>query len=210
MLPKMTSPKLTPTAHVESLEAALFPIGVQAQETFLHEQGGFDGEGNVLRGPLAFNVAPDRQDGVADEFVDRAAPGEDVVDHEREVFVQLGDKLGRIHLFGHGGKPAQIGHDQRDAFALTAQLAEIGLRIIEHFADDVFRDVGFERAADAEFFERLVREIVNKGDEAGDGEGQGRRDREHDGVGMVVREFDREEITPPPKGRRRRGATMFS
>ena len=40
-----------------------------------------------------------------------------------------------------------------------------------------------------------LREIINKGNEAGDAEGQDRRDRENDCVGVIVGEFDREEVT---------------
>src|SRR5205085_6665387 len=141
------------------------------------------------------DMAPDRQDRVADELVDRAAPGKDVVHHKREVFIELNNELMRVHLFGHSSEPAQVGDDQRDLFAFAAQFAEVTLRVIEHFADNILRNVGLERAPDPEFFEGLVGEIVDKGNEAGDRERQDSGNGYHYFAGVVMDEINRVEIT---------------
>ena len=107
-------------------------------------------------------MAPDREDGIPDEFIDRATTGENIFYHQREVFVELSDQLSRCHFFCHGGEVAQVSYDERDLGAFTAKRSQVARRIVEYFADDIFGHVGLQGAPNSKLLDRFVSIIVDK------------------------------------------------
>src|SRR5438445_820885 len=55
--------------HVKGSKPALLPLLIQAAQAFPHSQTRLDGECRVLRRPATVQMSPDREDGVANEFV---------------------------------------------------------------------------------------------------------------------------------------------
>src|SRR5438132_5318783 len=72
-------------AHRERPEAALLPIRIETGKRSFHSSSRFHCQHGISRRPGAIDVSPNGEDGIADEFVDRATTRENVFYHQREV-----------------------------------------------------------------------------------------------------------------------------
>jgi len=80
--------------HTErKFDAGIAPVGVEAGDAVLHLDRHAKACLGVFGVAFCLGIAKEDQDGVADEFVDRAAIGERNLGHLREIFVEeLGDR----------------------------------------------------------------------------------------------------------------------
>ncbi len=87
----MTSPKLMPTPILKGGHPRGAQSLLRTSRAASISRAGPDGEDGIGGGAVAVDVAPDGENGVADEFIDGAIGGEDATNHAGEVFVELGD-----------------------------------------------------------------------------------------------------------------------
>ena len=103
-----------------------------------------------------------RHESVADEFVERAAVGEDDPHHAVEVFVELIDERDGIGgALGERREAAHIGEKNGDDFALAAERMEDALALIEQLVRDVARRRS-ARAAAASGAARWLRRLPRR------------------------------------------------
>ena len=99
-----------------------------------------------------------REDGVADELVDRAAVPDDDVGHAGEVLVQHVHDLRGVALLGEPRVAAEVGHEHGHHALLAAEAQAV--RRLEQLAGHLGRHVAAERRPDevalAEAVEHLV------------------------------------------------------
>ena len=84
-----------------------------------HPQAG----SRVLDHALRLGVAEERQDGVADELVDRGAMLQRDLRHLGEVLVEQRGQLLRLQALGRGGEVLDVGEEDRELLALGGDRA---------------------------------------------------------------------------------------
>ena len=91
-----------------------------------------------------------RHNAVADEFIDDAIVAEYDVGHRLQILVQLSQQLDRIGFFGERGETPDVGKQDRQLLLFTLEIEIV--QAIHDIADQLRRDVAFERAARARKF----------------------------------------------------------
>ena len=100
------------------LHAVVAPFHMQFGQAVLHLRGHSQAGLRVFGIAFGFRIAKENQDGVTDEFVDRAAMLERDVGHLGKIFVEQQRELLRLQSFGGCGKILNIGKEDRELLAL--------------------------------------------------------------------------------------------
>jgi hypothetical protein len=102
------------------LHAAAGPLaGVEGTQAAPHAAGGAHRPDRVVR--AADRRSEYRHDPVADELVEGALLGEDLLDHRPEVVVEELDDLLRLQALADGGEVADVGKEDRHRLSGAAQ-----------------------------------------------------------------------------------------
>ena len=143
-------------AHLEAGQATGGMLAVDVGHRGLHGQGAGGGALRVVG--MRERRPEDREDGVADELVDRAAVLDHHVGHAGEVLVQHVHDVRGVALLGKARIAPEVGHEHGHHALLAAEAQAVGR--LEQLAGDLGRHVAPERRADevalAEAVEHLV------------------------------------------------------
>jgi hypothetical protein len=120
-LPKFPTLQIPVLTHADAervLDARVAPLGVQLCEAPLHIKRHPHAGPGVLRFSIGFRIAKKDQNGIADEFVNRAPMRDGGIRHLGEILIeQLSDLLGLQPLSGRG-KILDVGKENRELLAL--------------------------------------------------------------------------------------------
>ena len=169
-------------ADIQFRQTFRAPFEIEPRQFLAHGEGGADGGDRILARPGAADVAPDGHDGVAHEFIERAAKPKNALDHGAEIFVQLPNEHVRIARGADFGVTADVGKKDRDPLAHAAERLLEELGVIEHLAHEIARNIALEGLADASFLHALEGEIGRQPEEKGGvelkaGRGHGQKNR---------------------------------
>ena len=123
--------RIEPDAETHRLERALLglsaaaPALVQRDQRLAHVQRRFDRVRRMFR--IVERRVPERHDGVAHIFVDRAFPVEHGVGHRRQIFVEEMGELRRVEPLRDGRKRADVAEQQRQFALQAAELERSGI-----------------------------------------------------------------------------------
>ena len=164
-----------PHAHTERHPAFRFPLVVQLFELTTHSKRSVGAGFGILGYTLAFHVAPNRHDGVANELIERASIFENHAHHMAKVLIQMSNQLLGISLLAQSRKPNEIGKQDADRFARPTHAAVVAAGVFENFFDQILRNVTFECAPGSQLYHAL--ECIIESEGAGATEKENRQDR---------------------------------